>query len=98
MREAARNLAQARQNHEIQRQAVEVARRRIRSVDLFLQAGRAQIRDLLEAQEALVSAQNAQSAARASWRAAELALLRELERLRVDDDGQWREAENEPEP
>ena len=98
VREAARNLAQARQNFRIQRLAAEVAERRIRSVDLFLQAGRAQIRDLLEAQESLVSAQNGLSSARAAWRTAELALLRELERLRVDEDGQWREADHESEP
>ena len=50
VRDAARGLAQAHQSYEIQRQAVAVAQRRIESVDLFLQAGRAQIRDLLEAQ------------------------------------------------
>ncbi len=94
VRDAARGLTQAHQTLEIQRQAVAVAQRRIQSVDLFLQAGRAQIRDLLEAQEALVSAQNALAAAVVGRRVAELTLLRELERLRVDDDGQWREADD----
>lgn len=98
MREAARSLAQARENYGIQRQAVAVAERRIASVDLFLQAGRAQIRDVLEAQEALVSARNALTAALVSRRGAELVLLRDLERLRVNDDGEWREADDATEP
>lgn len=98
VRDAARGLAQAHQTYEIQRQAVAVARRRIESVDLFLQAGRAQIRDLLEAQEALVSAQNALTAAVVARRAAELTLLRDLERLRVDEDGQWKDADHALEP
>lgn len=98
VRDAARGLAQAHQTFAIQRQAVAVAQRRVNSADLFLQAGRAHIRDLLEAQEALVSAQNALAAATVARRVAELTLLRELERLRVDDDGQWREADDVPEP
>lgn len=98
VRDAARGLAQAHQTFAIQRQAVAVAQRRVDSADLFLQAGRAHIRDLLEAQEALVSAQNALAAATVARRVAELTLLRELERLRVDDDGQWREADDVLEP
>ena len=98
VRAAARDLEQARQSVVIQQKAVEVARRRIASVDLFLQAGRAQIRDLLEAQEALVSAQNALTAAVVAHRRAELALARDLERLEWDDEGLWRETRHDIQP
>ncbi len=98
VRSLARDLVQAQQSVAIQRQALSVARRRIESVDVFLQAGRAQIRDLLDAQEALVSAQNALAAAVVNKRLTELSLLRDLEQLELDDEGVWREIPHEMEP
>ena len=72
-----------------------VARRRVDSTDLFLQAGRAEIRDVLFAQESLVSAKNAVTAALVNYRVAELQLQRDLGLLRVGGSGIW--AEYEPE-
>jgi len=69
----------------------EVARRRVDSTDLFLQAGRAQIRDLLEAQESLISAQNALTAALVAYRVTELELQRDMGVLHVDANGLWQE-------
>ena len=63
----------------------------MRSTNLFLQAGRAAIRDLLEAQEALVSAQNALTSAIVNYRIAELNLQRDLGTLEVGGDGLWTE-------
>ena len=68
-----------------------LAQRRVASTNLFLEAGRAEIRDLLEAQEALVTAQNALTAALVSYRVNELALQRDLGVLEVDHQGLWRE-------
>jgi len=59
-------------------EAVRLAERRVSSTSLFLQAGRAQIRDLLEAQEALILAQNGLTAAITDFRIADLALKRDM--------------------
>ena len=95
VRDDLRNLLQARESHVIQARAAELARRRVASTELFLEAGRAQIRDLLEAQEALVSAQNALTAAMVSYRVAELELQQDMGVLEVDEKGNWREYEPE---
>ena len=91
VRDALRRLLQAREGYHIQAQAVEVAKRRTESTQQFLEAGRAQIRDVLEAQEALVSAQNALTAALVSYRVTELELQRDMGVLAVDEKGNWRE-------
>ena len=91
VRNELRNLLQTRESLRIQARAVQLARRRVQSTELFLQAGKAQIRDVLEAQEALVSAQNALTAALVSYRVAELELQRDMGVLEVDAKGLWRE-------
>ena len=68
-----------------------MAERRVGSTNLFLEAGRAEIRDVLEAQEALVSTQNALTAALVNYRVGELELQRDLGVLEVDGRGLWRE-------
>lgn len=88
-----RELREARESLRIQAVAVELARRRVRGATLTLQAGRIEIRDLLEAQEDLLSAQNALTAAAVSYRVAELALQRDLGVLRVEHEGLWEEYE-----
>ena len=74
-----------------QARAVTIAERRVRSTDLLLQAGRAEIRDLLESQEALLNAQNALASALVGYRVAELELQRDLGVLEVDEKGLWKE-------
>lgn len=86
-----RDLLVAREGLQIQAQAIRLAERRVRSTDMFLQAGRVEIRDLLEAQEALLEAQNALTAAMVDYRVAELGLQRDLGLLEVDDRGLWTE-------
>lgn len=71
----------------IQENAVELAERRIESTQLNQQAGRAETRDILEAQEALRQARNALIAARVDFHLARLSLWRDMELLRVDDSG-----------
>ncbi|NJL30927.1 MAG: TolC family protein [Phycisphaerales bacterium] len=82
-----RRLLEQRENLRIQSRALTLAERRVNSTNLFLEAGRAQIRDLLEAQDALVTAQNAFTSAMVSYRVAELEMQRDLEVLEVGDDG-----------
>ena len=91
VRNGQRRLLESREAITIQAEAVVVAGRRVKSTQLFLQAGRAQIRDVLEAQESLVSAQNALTAALVSYRVAELELQRDLGLLQVNELGLWRE-------
>lgn len=86
-------LLEARESIQIQAEAVKVADRRVASTNLFLEAGRAEIRDVLEAQDALVTAQNALTAALVNYRVNELALQRDLGLLDVDERGLWREYE-----
>ncbi len=91
VRNKLRDLLESRESTRIQAQSVELARKRVDSTNLFLEAGRAQIRDLLEAQEALLSAQNSLTAAVASYRVAELELQSEMGVLKVDEKGLWKE-------
>lgn len=86
-----RNLLENRSRIVIQRQAVRLAERRVKSTDLLLQAGRAAIRDVLEAQNALLSAQNSLISAVVSYRINELELQRDLGILAVAADGAWQE-------
>jgi len=83
LREALATLA----TFEIQQGAVVLAERRVESARLRLDAGRADTRDILEAQEDLLEAQNAATAARINHRLSELALFRDLEILRLDERG-----------
>ena len=86
-----RDLLRARESLFIQAKAVYVAEKRVKSINMFLEAGRAEIRDLLEAQEALLSAQNGLTGAVVDYRVAELQLQRDLGLLKVDEKGLWQE-------
>jgi len=86
-----RDLLQERESLYIQAKSVFVAQRRVKSANLFLEAGRAQMRDILEAQEALLSAQNDLTAAVVDYRTAELQLQRDMGLLKVDENGLWQE-------
>lgn len=89
------DLLEARESIKIQAEAVRVAQRRVDSTNLFLQAGRAEIRDLLEAQNALNSAQDALTSAVVNYRIGELELQRDLGVLTVRSDGLWTEFDPE---
>lgn len=86
-----RSLREARESLHIQTLSLQLARRRVRGADLNLQAGRVPIRDLLDAQEDLLTAQNALASAAINYRLAELDLQRDLGVLAVTPDGLWRE-------
>ncbi len=86
-----RDLLQSREAMQIQFQAMKLAEKRVRSTELFVQAGRAEIRDLLDAQEDLLSAQDALTSAVVNYRVAELELQRDLGVLYVSEQGLWQE-------
>lgn len=91
VRNELRTLLESRESLKIQAQSVVVAEKRVRSSNLFLEAGRIEIRNLLEAQDALLSAQNQLTAAVVNYRVAELELQRDLGLLKVNEKGLWQE-------
>jgi outer membrane protein TolC len=91
VRDRLRVLLTSREGLKIQAAAVRLAERRVESTRLFLETGRAQTRDLLEAQEDLISAQNALTSALVSYRVAELELQRDMGVLQVDENALWTE-------
>jgi outer membrane protein TolC len=91
IRSALRTLLESRTSLKIQAQSVLVAEKRVDSSKLLLDAGRTEIRNLLEAQDALLSAQNSLTAAVINYRIAELELQRDLDLLQVNEQGLWQE-------
>ncbi len=82
-----RQLASTRQRYQIQLSAVELAAKRVRSAQLKLEAGRSSTRDVLEAQSALLNAQNSTTSNLIDFALARLRLYRDLELLDVDQSG-----------
>jgi outer membrane protein TolC len=96
VRRAVREIEQSRESIATQTEAVRLAERRQQSTDLFLKAGRAEMRDLLDAEESLLAARNALTDAIVSFRVAELRLLRAVGTLRVTDSGLTEEPPLQP--
>lgn len=91
VRDRLRSLLSARESLRIQATALDVAQKRVDSARISLEAGRAQTRDLLEAQDSLLSAQNALTAAVISYRVNELRLQQDMDVLQVNEKGLWQE-------
>lgn len=91
VRDRLRSLLSNRESLRIQAKALEVAQQRVESANISLEAGRTQIRDVLEAQNSLVSAQNDLTSAVISYRVNELRLQQDLDLLQVNEKGLWQE-------
>ena len=89
VRRGMRNVKQARQSYQIQKNAVELANRRVESATLSLKAGRVQIRDLLEAQNAKVQARNALTQTLVDYHLARLRLLIDIGVVDTGEDRFW---------
>lgn len=89
VRDDFRDLERARQSYEIQTEALNLAERRVESAGLLLQAGRAQMRDVLDAQSSQVSAQNGITEALINYHLARLELLNDLGVLATSEEGFW---------
>jgi outer membrane protein TolC len=87
VREELRLTDERRQAYDIQQSAMQLAEQRVASIRLKLEAGRTDTRTLLEAERSLLDAQNAVTAALIDYNISRLALLRDLEVLRVDHGG-----------
>ncbi len=89
VRQGLRNLEQLQQTYAIQTNALELADRRVAVSDVLLQAGRAQIRDQLEAQTAQVQAQNAVTQVLVDYLAARLKFLVDVGALSTQAEKWW---------
>jgi len=85
-----RDLTAARALYENKVEAFRVAQKRVESNALFMQSGRSSMRDILEAESALLTAQNALCSAVVEWRMCDLSLRTAMGILSVGDDGAWR--------
>jgi outer membrane protein TolC len=87
IRNELRTLLESRERLKINAQSVVIAENSVANQDLSLQAGRVVMRDLLDAQEALLQAQNGLTAAIIQYRTAELQLQRDLDMLEITEKG-----------
>ena len=84
-----RSLIQFRENYRIQGMAVQLAEERVEGADLNIQANRATVRDLVEAQNELLAARNSLSAALVDYLNARLRLLLDIGILNTDIERYW---------
>jgi len=78
VREKLRDLEESEERLKIQYRALQLAKKRVKSTALFYEAGRAELKDILDAQESLLSSRNNVAAAAIDLVSAKLELLREI--------------------
>jgi outer membrane protein TolC len=93
-----RTLEQKMKDYDIQMAAVNLAKRRVESATLLLQAGRAQMRDLLDAQSSLLTALNNFNAVLVDYYVARWSLLSNLGTIRTDMENFWVAEQPIPQP
>ncbi len=98
LRDELREVTARRESQEVQSSAVGLAEQRVESAGLKLQAGRASTRDLLDAQDSLVSSSNAETRSMIEYTLARLDLALDMGLLRVGEEGLWVEMELESMP
>lgn len=89
VREAYRKLVETAERYRIQQNSLELARWRVASTSLLIEAGRAQTRDLLESQDALLESENDLTAALVEHTIAQLNFFSDVGILQVRPDGMW---------
>jgi outer membrane protein TolC len=91
IRNAYRQLRERAESYRIQQLSLKLAERRLENNQLLLDAGRAEVRLLLDSQNALVRAQNDLTSALISHTIAKLNFFRDIGVLQVRPDGMWEE-------
>lgn len=89
IRQAYRQLRETQERYRIQKNSLELARKRVDSTAMFLKTERAQTRDLLESQDALLEAENELTDALVGHTLAKLNFFRDIGVLQVRADGMW---------
>lgn len=84
-----RTIEQARRNFEISDQGVELSARRLEEQRLLADLGRGEARDLVDAQNDLVNAQNQRTSTLVDHTLARLRLWRDMGILYIESDGSW---------
>jgi outer membrane protein TolC len=87
IRNELRTLLQARESLKYNAQSLVIAENSVKNQEMALAAGRVLMRDLLDAQDARLSAQNGLTAAIIQYRTAELQLQRDLDMLEITEKG-----------
>jgi outer membrane protein TolC len=84
---AIRGMIEAREALSIQTNAVAVAEERVKSTEMFYDAGRTQLREVQDAQDSWLTTKNSLTAAMVDYRMAELEFQRDTGVLRIDEKG-----------
>lgn len=91
VRQAHRELEEAAERYSIQKNSLDLAKKRVESTTMLLEAGRLSTRDLLESQDALLRAQNDVTDALVDHTIAKLNFFQDVGILQVRPDGMWEE-------
>ena len=89
VRQAYRLLQQAAEQYKIRKNSLALAQNRVSSMSLLIEAGRATTRDLLDAQDALLAAQDDVTSAIVQHMIAKLTFFKDIGVLTVRPDGMW---------
>ncbi|MBN1765367.1 MAG: TolC family protein [Sedimentisphaerales bacterium] len=94
VRQAYRDLRETYSSYTIQLESLNLAYRRVESTKLLLQEGRATTRDYLDAQDDLLTAQNAKTGALIRHFVARLSFFRDVGILQIKPDGLWEQPDD----
>jgi outer membrane protein TolC len=89
VRNSYRRLLQEADSYITQKKSLDLAQKRVDISALLWQTGRANTRDILESQDALLSAQNSLTAALVDHTIAKLTFFMDIDVLQVKPDGMW---------
>jgi len=95
VREAWRNLEQARTTFEIAKKGVELNQGRVEEQDLLAELGRATALNLVDAQNDLTSSQNELVSALVNHTIARMTFWLDMGILYIKDNGQWEEVKDD---
>jgi outer membrane protein TolC len=93
VRQAYRQLMATMEQYITQKKSLALAEERVKNMPVLLKSGRAKTRDLLEAQDALLLAQNNLTSALVGHTIAKLSFYRDVGILQVRPDGMWTQSE-----
>jgi outer membrane protein TolC len=89
VRQAYRQLMATTEQYITQKKSLAIAEERVKNMPLLLKSGRAKTRDLLDAQDSLLQAQNSLTSALVGHTIAKLSFYRDVGILQVKPDGMW---------
>jgi len=91
IRQGYRQLIETQERYRIQKNSLELARKRVESTAMLLKMGRVQTRDLLDSQNDLLDAENELTDALVGHTIAKLNFFRDIGVLQVRPDGMWKQ-------